>query len=154
MDLFQVAALGFVRSPRTAAVDDDWAPVEAVIELDPAAVTVEATRGLAEFSHLEVLFLFHLVDEAKVERGARHPRGNRSWPEAGVLAQRNKDRPNRLGVTTCELVAVTGLTVTVCGLDAVEGTPVLDLKPYFAEFAPRSEVRQPAWSHELMATYW
>lgn len=154
METFQVAALGVVRSPRTEATDDDWTRVDAAIVLDPTAVTAEATRGLAEFSHLEVLFLFHLVDESKVERGARHPRGNRSWPEVGVLAQRNKDRPNRLGVTICELVDVTDLTLSVRGLDAIEGTPVLDIKPYFTEFAPRSQIRQPTWSQELMATYW
>lgn len=72
----------------------------------------------------------------------------------GIFAQRAKGRPNRLGVSVCELLAVEGLTVTAQGLDAIDGTPVLDLKPYLQEFAPRSPVRQPAWSHELMAGYW
>jgi tRNA (Thr-GGU) A37 N-methylase len=63
-------------------------------------------------------------------------------------------RPNRLGVTTCEIVSVTSNGVRVRGLDAIDGTPVVDLKPYMSGFAPRSEVRQPQWALELMANYW
>ena len=72
----------------------------------------------------------------------------------GIFAQRAKGRPNRIGVTTCEIVSVDQRVVTVRGLDAIDGTPVLDLKPYMVEFAPRTPVRQPAWSHELMRDYW
>jgi tRNA (Thr-GGU) A37 N-methylase len=86
--------------------------------------------------------------------GARHPRGRTDWPLVGIFAQRGKARPNRIGVTTCELVGVDGRRVLVRGLDAIDGTPVLDLKPYMAEFAPRSAVREPAWAHELMRDYW
>jgi tRNA (Thr-GGU) A37 N-methylase len=89
-----------------------------------------------------------------VTTGARHPRGNRDWPAVGILSQRAKGRPNRIGVTVCELVAVDGLELRVRGLDAVDGSPVLDVKPYMAEFAPRGPVRQPAWSSELMQGYW
>jgi tRNA (Thr-GGU) A37 N-methylase len=71
----------------------------------------------------------------------------------GIFAQRGKERPNRIGLSTCELLAVEGTTLTVRGLDAIDGTPVLDIKPYMSEFAPRTPVRQPAWSRELMARY-
>ncbi len=81
------------------------------------------------------------------------PRGNPEWPAVGIFAQRAKNRPNRLGVSTCELVGVDGCTLDVRGLDAIDGTPVLDVKPYLAEFGPRSPVHQPVWSHELMAGY-
>ena len=60
----------------------------------------------------------------------------------------------RIGVGTCELLGVVGLELTVRGLDAIDGTPVLDIKPYMAEFAPRGPVRQPAWSNQLMSGYW
>jgi len=89
-----------------------------------------------------------------VQTAARHPRGNRDWPEVGIFAQRGKARPNRIGLSVCELVAVEGLRVAVRGLDAIDGTPVLDLKPWMQEFGPRGPVRQPAWSTELMAGYW
>lgn len=89
-----------------------------------------------------------------VERGARHPRGRQDWPLTGVFAQRNKDRPNRIGVTICAVVSVEGMRLKVEGLDAIDGTPVIDIKPVMREFAPREEIRQPAWVSELMSDYW
>src|SRR5205085_5558507 len=106
------------------------------------------------FSHVEVVFLFHLVPGEKIETTARHPRGNTDWPRVGIFAQRGKNRPNRIGVSVCSLQAVEGLTIRVTGLDAVDGTPVLDVKPVMREFLPRGEVRQPAWSSGLMRGYW
>jgi tRNA (Thr-GGU) A37 N-methylase len=89
-----------------------------------------------------------------VVKGARHPRGNLTWPFTGIFAQRGKNRPNRLGTTICQLVRVEGIVLHVSGLDAVDGTPVLDIKPFMQEFLPRSLVRQPEWSRELMKDYW
>jgi tRNA (Thr-GGU) A37 N-methylase len=86
--------------------------------------------------------------------GARHPRNNQQWPAVGIFAQRGKNRPNRLGTTICTLVRVEGRALVVQELDAIDGTPILDIKPVMAEFLPRSAVRQPAWSHELMREYW
>jgi tRNA (Thr-GGU) A37 N-methylase len=86
--------------------------------------------------------------------GARHPRGNRSWPRVEIFAQRASSRPNRLGTTICELLAVHGLDVRVRGLCAIDGTPVLDIKPHMREFAPRGPVRQPRWVSELMEGCW
>jgi tRNA (adenine37-N6)-methyltransferase len=134
--------------------DDAWGPVRAVIELDAARFAPEAVAGLDAFSHLEVVFLFDRVAPAAVETGARHPRGNRAWPRVGIVAQRAKDRPNRLGVSRCRLVAVDRLRLDVEGLDAVAGTPVLDVKPWMAELGPQGAVHQPAWATELMAGYW
>ncbi|HWC35114.1 MAG TPA: SAM-dependent methyltransferase [Mycobacteriales bacterium] len=151
---FLLVPIGVVRSSRADAVDDDWDSVSAEIELDPDQVTPAALAGLGEFSHVEVIFVFDQVDDDEIERGARHPRGNPDWPEVGILAQRAKMRPNRLGVTACRLVGVSGLTVKVSGLDAIEGTPVVDIKPVMNEFLPRGEISQPAWATELMASYW
>jgi tRNA-Thr(GGU) m(6)t(6)A37 methyltransferase TsaA len=145
--------IGRVEGGRGEPVDDDWGAVEAVIRLDDR-FGPEALEGLGTFSHLEVVYSFHLVEEAAVEHGARHPRGNAGWPRVGIFAQRGKDRPNRIGVSRCELLGVDGLVVSVRGLDAVDGTPVLDLKPWMAEFGPRGEVRQPPWASELMRGYW
>jgi len=126
-----------------------------VIRLDGTRFGPEAVRGLAEFSHLVVVFQFHLVDESDVRTGARRPRGNPDWPEVGMFAQRARMRPNRLGVSACALLGVHGLDLHVRGLDAVEGSPVLDVKPYMREFEPADAVvRQPAWATELMAGYY
>jgi len=146
--------IGFVVGGRAEPVDDEWGDVDATIVLDGALVGSEATVCLDEFSHLEVVYLFHLVDAAQVSLGARRPRGNPEWPEVGILAQRAKARPNRIGVSRCELVDVDGLKLRVRGLDAVDGTPVLDVKPFMVEFAPRGPVYQPAWASELMRSYW
>jgi tRNA-Thr(GGU) m(6)t(6)A37 methyltransferase TsaA len=142
-----------VRGGRVDAIDDDWGGVEATIVLDER-FPADALAGLDAFSHLDVIYVFDQVDPDKVNVGARRPRGNPDWPEVGIFAQRAKARPNRIGVTTCDLVAVAGRTITVRGLDAIDGTPVLDLKPYLSGFGPRGEVREPAWSTELMQGYW
>lgn len=139
---------------RTDVVDDEWGPVPAVIRLDEGRFAPDALFGLEEFSHLEVVFHFDRVAPQKVESGARHPRGNTNWPLVGIFAQRGKNRPNLLGVSRCRLVKVDGLDIHVAGLDAVDGTPVLDIKPYMAEFGPIGEVRQPAWSTEIMRAYY
>ena len=81
-------------------------------------------------------------------------RGGDDWPLVGVFAQRNKARPNRLGATTCRLLASSGHTLHVQGLDAIDGTPVLDIKPHVTGYGPRGEVREPAWVKELMDGYW
>jgi tRNA-Thr(GGU) m(6)t(6)A37 methyltransferase TsaA len=154
MGTIELSPIGWVRGGRAEAIDDDWGAVQASIELDAERFSPDVLAGLDAFSHVEVVFHFDQVDETRVNLGARHPRGNEGWPKVGIFAQRAKARPNRLGLTTCELVGVGGLTLQVRGLDAIDGTPVLDLKPFMAEFAPRGEVRQPAWSSELMAGYW
>jgi tRNA (Thr-GGU) A37 N-methylase len=152
---FEMAPIGIVRNARIEPIDDDWDRVDSTIQLDPAILDEGATDGLRSFSHVEVVFVFDRVDPAGVERGSRHPRGNAAWPAVGILAQRAKDRPNRIGVTVCELMAVRpGGVVEVRGLDAIDGTPVLDIKPYLAEMGPRGDVVQPDWSRELMAGYW
>jgi tRNA (adenine37-N6)-methyltransferase len=146
--------IGAVSGGRSTREDDGWGAETCVIKLDRARFTPDATIGLEEFSHVEVVFVFNQVQLAEVETGARHPRGNTAWPLVGIFAQRASARPNRIGVTTCELVSVDGLALTVQGLDAVDGTPVLDVKPYMQGFAPRSPTRQPQWADELMAGYW
>jgi len=145
--------IGFVRGGRAEVKDDDWGALEARIELGERFAP-DALAGLDAFSHIEVLYHFHLVPEERIETGARHPRGNKSWPLVGIFAQRGKNRPNRLGSTVCEILGVEGRTLRVRGLDAVDGTPVLDIKPVMSAFLPRGVVREPNWATELMAGYW
>lgn len=150
---FVVEPIGFLDGGRPDTEDDNWGLVEATIVIDDRFDT-DALAGIDEFSHLDVVFLFHRVDEGAIHLKARHPRGRSDWPAVGIFAQRAKARPNRLGVTTCELVDVDGRNVRVRGLDAIDGTPVLDIKPCMTEFLPRTPVKQPAWSRELMQGYW
>jgi tRNA-Thr(GGU) m(6)t(6)A37 methyltransferase TsaA len=154
MDGATLTPIGIIRSPRAELADDYWGGMHARIELDATRFGPEALAGLDEFSHAEVIYLFHRVAEDGVETGSRHPRGNPDWPRVGIFAQRVKSRPNRLGLSRCRIVAVSGTSLTVEGLDAVDGTPVLDIKPWMAEFAPIGPARQPAWSTELMRDYY
>jgi len=149
---FTMTPIGFVRGGRAEVEDDAWGSVTARIELD--GFQADALLALDEFSHVEVLFVFDRVDPDGACRGARHPRGRADWPLVGIFAQRAKDRPNRIGSTVCEIVAIDGTALEVRGLDAVDGTPVLDLKPYLAGFAPRGVLREPDWARELMDGYW
>ena len=148
-----VEPVAFVRSPRRDLRDDDWGSVRSRIEL-VEGVPDDALDGIDDFSHAEVLFHFDRVDESKIEHGARHPRGNTDWPKVGIFAQRGKNRPNRLGSTVARIVERDGRVLVVDGLDAIDGTPVLDIKPVMAEFLPRETVRQPWWATELMSGYW
>ena len=151
--MITVEPIAYVRSPRTDVRDDAWGDVIARIELADD-LPEDSLEGLDEFSHAEVIFHFHRVPDSQIERGTRHPRGNPAWPRVGIFAQRGKHRPNRLGTTIVEIKAREGRVLTVIGLDAIDGTPVLDIKPLMAEVLPRRPVRQPAWSRELMRDYW
>lgn len=146
--------VGFVRSSRKDAVDDQWDEVESRIELDAGRFSAEALAGLESFSHLLVVYSFHKTDPAKTEFKARHPHGNPDWPKVGIFAQRGKDRPNHLGVTICEILEVAGTHVRVRGLDAIDGTPVLDLKPCMRGFEPRGDIHEPEWARLIMEEYW
>lgn len=146
----EVQPVGFVTSRRARAEDDYWGGVQACVTLTDA-FTPQALEGLGSFSHVEVLYLFHRVEPSQIVMGARHPRGNPAWPLVGIFAQRGRQRPNRIGSTICPIL---GVELFVAELDAINGTPVLDLKPVMSEFLPRAPLRQPAWSHELMGSYW
>lgn len=153
-DTVTMRPVGRVVGGRTEPLDDDWGAVEATIRLADR-VPADALTGLDAFSHLQVVFVFDRVDPDGVIPGSRHPRNNPEWPAVGIFAQRAKGRPNRIGVSTCELLGVGGRDVSVRGLDAIDGSPVLDLKPYVVEMdQPRSPVREPVWIRELMQGYW
>jgi len=148
-----IEPIGFVSASRVQAEDDFWGGREASIRLRDS-FTAEALAGLLDFSHAEILFLFHEVQPEKIVAGARHPRNNTAWPKVGIFAQRGKNRPNRLGSTICRIVGCEGTSLRVSELDAIDGTPVIDIKPVMAEFLPREPVRQPEWTRELMRDYW
>ena len=149
----EMTAIGTVQAVRKQAQDDFWGGEEACIRLADS-YGPQALQGLDTFSHVEVLFLFHQVEPSSIVSSARHPRNNPQWPAVGIFAQRGRNRPNRIGSTICRVVRLSGTELYVAELDAIDGTPVLDLKPVMGEFLPREEIRQPPWSHELMRKYW
>jgi len=153
-DIFGLRPIGSVCGERANPIDDHWDAIASHVELDSDQFAPNALAGLDAFSHVEIIYLFHRVGEETVVSGARHPRGREDWPAVGIFAQRGKGRPNRLGATICRLKHVEGLKVYIEGLDAIDGTPVLDIKPVMSGFLPRGPFAEPDWAREILEDYW
>lgn len=145
--------IGYVRNNRQSLHDDYWGQTTSTIEI-AEWMGDDALIGIEHFSHVEIIFFFHAVDPNTVVYDSRHPRNNPGWPKVGILAQRGKNRPNRIGLTTARVLAAAGRQLTVTDLDAIDGTPILDIKPVLHEFEPQGRLHQPPWATELMACYW
>ena len=142
-----------VKNIRLSVEEDNWGDIVSIIELH-STISEDALFQIEDFSHAVILYYFYLVEDSKIEMGARHPRNNKGWPKVGIFAQRGKNRPNRLGATIVKVIKRDGNQLFVQGLDAIDGTSVLDIKPVMKEFLSREEVRQPKQATELMKNYW
>jgi tRNA (Thr-GGU) A37 N-methylase len=147
-----VRPIALVRNERREVTDDAWDDVVSTIEFTED-VPPEALCGLEEFSHVEVVFLATLAEDVPPGPWRRRPRGNERWPDVGIFAQRNKDRPNRLMLSIATIERVDARSIIVRGLDALDATPVLDVKPVFTWSGPRGELRVAPWSVELGEHY-
>ncbi len=152
-ETFEVVPIARIIGGRSEPTDDYWGGATSIIRIDAERFPVEATASLDSFSHLEVIFRFHLTDPTDLNLGARRPRDNPEWPEVGIFGHRNMRRINWMGVSRCRLLKVDGLDLHVEELDAVDGTPVLDIKPWFAEMGPRGEQHQAAWTTSMLQDY-
>ncbi|CAH2462304.1 MULTISPECIES: SAM-dependent methyltransferase [Bacillus] len=151
--MFSVRPIAFVHNERMEIADDEWGEVRSLITLSES-FTEESIQGIEEFSHIEVIFYFHKVTDEQIQYSARHPRNNSKYPKVGIFAQRGKNRPNRIGATIVNVIRRDGKTIVVEGLDAIDGTPILDIKPVMKEFIPREEIKQPKWATDIMKQYW
>ncbi len=151
--IFTIKSIGTVSNDRTDISDDFWGDCVSEIRLDPA-FSESALEGIDSFSHLEILYVFHKAINDDPETGRSHPRENPRWPQAGIFAQRKKNRPNFIGSAIVTLIRKEGTAIFVKNLDAVNGTPVIDIKPVMKEFLPGGTVTQPPWVDELMKNYW
>ncbi len=150
---FLLRAVGSVRCRRDAIGYDHWGAVTSDIVLDSTQFEEDALLGIEAYSHLEVVFVFDRIAESEVVRSTLHPRNRVDLPKLGIFATRMVNRPNRLALSRCELIDRKGMTLTVRGLDALDQTPVLDVKPYVREFSARGSVRQPSWLTSLLGEY-
>lgn len=144
--------VAIVKNKRTEPTDDFWGDVISEITLLPH-VPDEAFDFIENFSHLEIIYYFDQVEKEKIVFSSR-PRGILTYPKMGIFGQRKKDRPNRLGLCTVELLEHNGRTIKVRMLDAINGTPVLDIKPVIREFGIKGDIKQPGWVGDLMRDYW
>lgn len=143
--------IGMVKSPVTEMVDEGWGAVISEIHLESHLAS--GLRGLEHFPHIIVLFLMHKSTFDPKTDLVRHPQGRSDMPEIGIFAQRAKHRPNPIGITAVELVSIKENVLTVRGLDAIDGTPVLDIKPYFTANDRVAKPLTPEWVDRLMVGY-
>lgn len=151
--MINLKPIAVIHSTRKEVEDDHWNKEKTVIELD-SSFSTDAIAGLESFSHVIVTFYMDKVDPSKIETGSRHPRNNQALPLVGIFSQRGKNRPNQIGISIARIIKLDGRRIEVSELDAVDGTPVLDLKPWVKEFGPVGEIFQPQWISDLMKEYW
>ncbi len=107
----------------------------------------DALLGLDGWSHVNVLYWFDRNDEPRRRRILRvHPRGKQENPLTGVFACRAPVRPNLIALSVCRILGVEGSVVTIDEIDAFDGTPVVDLKPFTPSDLKAEDVRVPEWT--------
>lgn len=151
MEGFELKQIGKVVSVVSEPTDKNWGNVKSKIYID--ADLIGALAGLEEFSHAVIVTYLHLADFDIDKHLLRRPRNMDSMPLLGVFSRRDKNRPNPIGITAVEIVEVGDDYIEVQGLDAVDGTPVLDIKPYFMSFDKIENPKEPEWVNRLMKGY-
>ena len=131
-----------VRQPRM----DGWSTVRSDIILRDELT--DALDGIEGYSHVIVVFAFDRVPESEQRQRVR-PRGDPSLPELGVLATRSQLRPSPIGVSVVRLLRRRRNIIRVEALDAIDGTPVLDVKPYFPNYDAVPDAGIPEWARQL-----
>jgi tRNA-Thr(GGU) m(6)t(6)A37 methyltransferase TsaA len=147
----QLKPVGFISSPVTEQTDENWGGVISRIVLKPEYIG--ALSGLEDFSHAIIITYLHQAKYEKEKHLQRRPRGLESMPKVGIFSQRAKDRPNAIGVTTVKIITVGSDFIEVQGLDAINGTPVLDVKPYYPQYDKIDSPKTPEWVGRLMEKY-
>jgi tRNA-Thr(GGU) m(6)t(6)A37 methyltransferase TsaA len=149
---FTITSIGAVKCAVTEMSQGGWSKIESEIHIHPELTS--GLQGLEGYSHILVTFFLDRAqgfDPAK--QLMRKPRGREDMQAVGVFAQRTKYRPNPIGITAVQLLGITGNVVKVRGLDALDGTPVLDIKPYMPPFDRMENVKMPEWVGLFMDGY-
>ena len=147
----EFAPIGTVANLVTEPVDENWGAVISRLEFNPEYAA--GLRGLEQFSHAIVITYLDQAKFSAARHLVRRPRGLDTMPEIGIFAQRAKDRPNPIGITAVKILSVGEGYLEVCGLDAINGTPILDLKPYYPVYDRVADAVVPEWVDRLMQNY-
>jgi len=137
-------AIGMVRNELKEAGTDSDDKREVVSEIVIDNSLTEALDGLEEYSHIIVLWWMHLVNPGEVKLKA-HPMGRNELPSKGIFALRTPNRPNPIGKTTVRLLHRQGNLLKVKGLEALDGSPVIDIKPYIPGYDSAVSAKVPYW---------
>lgn len=143
-DAISVQPIGVVAGAGDDVRRQDWSRVRSEVRLRPEFA--EALLGLADYSHVIVIGWLDRIPEELRERMQAYPSGDSRLPLQGALALRGGARPNPLSFTVCRLLGIEGATLRLEGLDLVDGTPVLDVKPYIAYYDAPPKATIPKWA--------
>ncbi len=147
----ELEPIGFVSNQVTEPIDENWGSVKSKLVIE--AEFVKGIKGLEQFSHAVVITFLNKAEFNLSKQIVRRPRDLDTMPEVGIFSQRAKDRPNPIGVTSVNILTVGDGFIDVIGLDAINGTPILDIKPYFPQYDCIKDATVPGWVNKLMHNY-
>ena len=150
MEEINMHPIGYVKNEVSTRKDVSWGEDTSVIQLEEEYRS--GLSGLEDFSHAIILFYLDKANYVKEKHLQRRPQNREDMPLVGIFSQRGKDRPNQIGMTSVRILSVTENSLTVQGLDAIDGTPVLDIKPYYPVY-DRKDAEVPEWVDRLMEHY-
>jgi tRNA-Thr(GGU) m(6)t(6)A37 methyltransferase TsaA len=151
MNEITLKPIGFVFSPVIERMDENWGEIKSKIILN--SEFAGGLLGLEGFSHAIIVSYLHQAHYEKEKHLQRRPRNLETMPMVGIFSQRAKNRPNPIGITAVEIIKVGEDYLEVKGLDAVNETPVLDVKPYYPQYDKIDSPKVPEWVCQLMKDY-
>ena len=140
----QLKPIGYIKSPVKQSKFGGWQGLITEIIVDNNYI--DGLEGIDEYSHLIILYWLDKVDKVKLKM---RPQGKKDVPEVGIFACRCPWRPNPIGMTTVKVIERNGNVLKVKGLDVLDGTPLIDIKPYTPPYDAVEEMRYPDWVNKL-----
>lgn len=147
----KLVPIGLVQNAVEHKKDNSWGDDVSEIILDKSLSS--GLDGLMDFSHAIIIYYLDKANFIKEKHLQRRPQNREDMPLVGIFSQRGKDRPNHIGITTVQVLSVKDNILTVKGLDAINGTPVLDIKPYYPMYDCKENATVPEWVLRLMKKY-
>lgn len=142
--------IGYVQNIVKNKKDVSWGNDVSTIILNDEYYT--GLKGLEDFSHAIIIFYLDKAEFQKEKHLQRRPQNREDMPLVGIFSQRGKDRPNKIGMTSVQIISVDDTSLVIKGLDAIDGTPVLDIKPYYPVYDSK-DANVPEWVNRLMEHY-
>lgn len=147
MEPITMTPIGVVRTDADIETTD-WRKTTSTIHVDESLA--EGLAGLENWSHIVVIFSMHQTQFDPAVHLRNRPASRDDMPDTGIFAQRSNLTPNTIGMTVVKILEIEGSTITVRGLDAIDGTPVIDIKPYAPVYDGAVDPLVPVWFLRLM----